>query len=150
MQWIESSCERVEQALPGDRQLLVDQALSESGVAEFGKAVVMADEVNTAFALQLAGKPLTAVEPDLDVERKPGLEPRTEEAEDGVEIVLVDVEALSRPQAQSSCAGVCRAVILKAHAGFEDAQRTDQAASTGCSCSSWRARASLSVFADWR
>src|SRR6266851_3367280 len=85
------------------------------------------DEVGAALPFELTGEPLPAVEPDLDVEGKPGLEPGAEEAEDGVKVVLVDVEALARPQTKTSFAWVRRAVVLEAHAGLDGAEGADQA-----------------------
>jgi hypothetical protein len=48
--------------------LTVHQALGQGGVAQPGKAVVVTGEVGDPAALQLAGQPLAAVEPNLDIE----------------------------------------------------------------------------------
>lgn len=122
------SRDRVESALPRDGELLVHEALGQSGVAERGEAVVVTDEVGAALPFELTGEPLPAVEPDLDVEGEPGLEPGAEEAEDGVEVVLVDVETLARSEAKPSFAPVRRAVVLEAHAGLDGAKGADEAA----------------------
>src|SRR5713226_1165725 len=123
----EGRVDGAESTLPRDRELLVHESLSQSGVAERGEAVVVTDEVGAALPFELTGEPLPAVEPDLDVEGKPGLEPGAEEAEDGVKVVLVDVEALARPQTKTSFAWVRRAVVLEAHAGLDGAEGADQA-----------------------
>jgi hypothetical protein len=54
---IESARDRIEHALPADRELLVEEALGECGIAERREAVVVALEVRAALARELAGEP---------------------------------------------------------------------------------------------
>src|SRR5206468_1279139 len=105
----------------------VHPALGEGGVAETGEAVVVAEEVVAALLLELARQPLAPVEADLDVEGEPGLEAGAHEAEDRVSPVLVDVQALARPQAEPPLGAVLGAVVLEAHAGLDDGERADEA-----------------------
>jgi hypothetical protein len=71
------------------------------------------------------GQPLAAVEPDLDVEREPGLQTGADEAEDRVSAVRVDVQALARPQTETALAGIRGAMVLEAHAGLDGLERAD-------------------------
>src|SRR6185312_7307425 len=107
-------------------QLLVGQALCELGVAESGEAVVVAFEVGFALGLELSSQPLATVETDLDVEGKPGLNACVHPTELGMEVVLVEMEALARPQFQPALARVLREVVLKAATGLDDGEHADQ------------------------
>jgi len=86
-----------------------------------GEAVVIALEVGVPGALELA-----AIQADLDVEREPCLEPRMDEAENGMEEVVVNVQTLAGAQPQSTLPGIGGAVILKTHTGFDGPKCTDE------------------------
>ena len=76
--------------------------------------------------MELSRQPLPAVEADLHGEREPGLNPHVHEAEDRVQQVVVDMEALARTQLESALLQVWRSVVLEAHAGLDGLERADQ------------------------
>jgi hypothetical protein len=106
--------------------LLVGQALRELGFAKPCEAVVVALELSFALGLELSSQPLAAVEADLDVEGKPGLDAGVDPSELGMKAVLVEMEALARPQFQPAQARVLGEVVLEAAAGFDDGEHADQ------------------------
>jgi hypothetical protein len=124
---VERPGQGVEGARPRHGELLVHQALGAGRVAQPGEPVVVPAEVAGAAAFELVGEPLPAVEADLDGEREPRLEAGVEEPEDAVAVVLVDVEALPRPEPEAAFMRIRRAVVLEAHAGLEGLERADQA-----------------------
>ena len=126
MQGVQRTRDRIERPLPVGGELLVHQPLSQAGVAEMSEAVVMAREVGVPGAGQLPGEPLTSVQTDLDVEREPGLDAGVHESEAGMEPVLVDMQALTRPTLQAALVAVWRAMVLETHTRLDGGQRPDE------------------------
>src|SRR5574341_1568139 len=124
---MESAGQGGERPRPGDGELPIHQALGEGGIAESGEGLVLPLEVGVAAAVELLGQPLAAVEGDLDVEGEPGLQASAEEAEVGVAVILVDVQAGPAPQAQAALVPVRGAVVLEAATGLEGLEGADQA-----------------------
>ncbi|MBF8274790.1 MAG: hypothetical protein HW380_3895 [Magnetococcales bacterium] len=73
---------------PGSAQLLVHQALRLHGIGDPWKAVV-ASLIGQADGVHLPSQPFPTVDANLDVERKPRLDPGIHESENGVELVLI-------------------------------------------------------------
>src|SRR5262249_41512500 len=65
---------------------------------------------------------------NLDIEREPGLDPAADETKARVEIVLIQVQALARLQAQPSLGRIRCAVVLEGHARLEHTEHTNQPA----------------------
>ena len=55
-----------------------------------------------SFTHELMGQPMAAVQTYLHVERQIGLQPHMHEAEFGVQVILVNVQALARAQLEAS------------------------------------------------
>jgi len=146
VQRIELACNCIQRRPPGDGELAVHQALGQGGVAQPCKAVVATGEVGGSAALQLAGQPLAAVEPNLDIEGKPGLDAAADETKARVEIVLVQVQALSRLKRKPLWAGSCARWYSKVMQGSSARNMQISPRWSGCSLSSRRAKASLSTF----
>jgi hypothetical protein len=106
--------------------LLVEEGLGGGDVFQPGKGIV-APHVAEPGLIQLAGEPLAAVEADVDAEGEPGLDAGVHEAEDGMDLVVVQVQALALAVADLQLAGLVVLVDLEGHAGIDAAQHADEA-----------------------
>jgi hypothetical protein len=105
-------------------QCLTRQLLGPRQVFQPHEAVV-ASVVAQAEGVHLAGEPLVAVEADVDREGEPGLQADMHEAEDGVDLVVVQVQALAWAVDDLEFLGGAVAVNLEGHALFDAAQDPD-------------------------
>jgi len=76
--------------------------------------------------VHLAGQPFPAVQADVDVEGEPGLDAGVHEAEDRVDLVVVQMQALARPVAHLQLPALGVGDDLERHAGIDAAQDADQ------------------------
>src|SRR5207244_12160858 len=72
-------------------------------------------------------QPLAAVEADLDRERKPGLDARMHEAEQRMDLVVVQVQALAAARLEIDELALALPHDLVAQAGLDGADPADQA-----------------------
>ncbi len=105
---------------------MVGQTLGQLRVAEPSEAIVVTLEVGSALSLKLSGQPLAAVQTDLDIEGKPGLDAGVDPPELGMDVVLVEMEALARPQFQPALAAILGEVVLEAAARLHDGEHANQ------------------------
>ena len=78
-------------------ELTIHQALSLAPVGNPRKAVVLLQVFETS-GLHLSCQPFSAVEADLNGEGKPGLDAGIEEAEDGMNLVVVEEQTFAGAQ----------------------------------------------------
>jgi hypothetical protein len=85
----------VQQIRPGGLDLAVHQPLRLVGILKPGEAVFTPD-VAEAGLVHASGQPLAAIQADLDPERGPGLDAGMHEAEQRVDLVVIEEQALAR------------------------------------------------------
>ena len=95
MNGVQLASDAVEQLGPFGLELTIHQALSFRPVGNPGKAVVLLQVVETS-GLHLACQPFSAIKTDLNGEGEPGLDAGIEEAEDGVNLVVVEKQTFAR------------------------------------------------------
>ena len=76
--------------------------------------------------IHLAREPLAAVDADINSEGKPGLDAGVHEAEDRVDLVVIQVQALALAVMDFQFAGLAILGHLEGHAGIDAAQHADQ------------------------
>src|SRR5215469_9257296 len=76
-------------------ELTVPQALSFGPVGDRRETVVLLQVIETS-GLHLSPQPFPSVEADLDGEREPGLNASIEEAEDRMDLIVIEEQALAR------------------------------------------------------
>src|SRR5262245_20722960 len=76
--------------------------------------------------IQLAGEPLAAVETDVDADGKLGLDAGVHEAEDRVDLVVVEVDALTLPVVDLQLPGLMVLANIERHARIDAAEHADQ------------------------
>ena len=89
MNGVELASDVVEQLGPSGFELTIHQALSFRPVGDPGKTVVMLQVIETG-GLHLPRQPFPSVDADLDGEREPGLNASIEEAEDRMDLVVIE------------------------------------------------------------
>jgi hypothetical protein len=94
MNGVELSGDAVEQFGPWGFELTIHQALSFAPVRKPGKAVVLLQVIESS-GLHLSGQPFPAVEADLNREGEPGLDTGIEEAEDGVDLIVIEKQTFA-------------------------------------------------------
>src|SRR5678816_1277136 len=109
--------QQVQRSWPADLQLLIHQALGVLDVGDPGEAV-LATLIGDALAIERARQPLATVEPDLDLEREPGLYSDVHEAEHGMLEVVVQVQALALLHLQLELLGFAVAMQPEAEHRF--------------------------------
>jgi len=122
---MDALAQRIESGGPRGPQLLIEEVLRQFWGVDTGETVVGLFE-SYPMAQELAAQPFAAVQTHLHVKREIGLKPQVHEAEVRVEVILVNVEALARPQLQTAFLELGRAMILEAHARFDGFERADQ------------------------
>ena len=105
--------------------MLVAQALCLLRILEVGEGVVAAPVAQPGL-VHLPGQPFAAVEADVDAEGEPGLHAGVHEAEDRVQVVVVQVQAGPRPVAQFQAAGGAVALDAEGHTRFDRLEDADQ------------------------
>ena len=95
MNGIELASDAVEQLGPFGFELTIHQALSLRPVGGPRETVVMLQVIETS-GLHLARQPFPSVKADLYGERKPSLNASIEEAEDRMDLVVIEKQAFAR------------------------------------------------------
>ena len=90
-----------------------------------GKGVVAPHIVEFGL-IHLARQPLAAVDADINPEGKPGLDAGVHEAEDRVDLIVIQVQALALAVMDFQFAGLPILGHLEGHAGVDAAQHADQ------------------------
>ena len=127
MNGVELASDAVEELGPFGFELTIHQALSFGPVGIPGKAVVLLQVVETG-GLHLSRQPCPPVEADLNGEREPGLNTGIEEAEDRVDLVVVEEQAFARAPLQLDFFSQAIAMDLKLGTGFETTEHAHQSA----------------------
>ena len=95
MNGVELASDAVEQLGPFGFELTVHQALSFRPVGDPRETVVMLQVIEPS-GLHLSRQPFPSVQADLYGEREPGLNASVEEAEDRMDLVVIEEEAFAR------------------------------------------------------
>ena len=106
---------------------------------------VVPSHVAQAGGIHRAGQPLPAVQADLDGEGEPSLDARMHEAEDRMDLVVVEIQALAMTRPQLQMLGLAVADDVIRQAGFDRRQDADQALLDPVLPAIARARSSLLV-----
>src|SRR6266705_3153279 len=110
---------------PIDLKLLVHQTLSSFEMTDPGKAILFLGVVHLV-AIHLAAQPLTPVDANLDLERKPALQPQVHEPKLRVQMVEVKMLALAAFQLELQLFGLAITAEKISAAGFHAAKDADQ------------------------
>src|SRR6516225_6458472 len=94
---VELASDAVKQLWPLGFELRIQQTLSFGPVGNPREAVVLLQVVETS-GLHLSGQPFSSVEADLNGEREPSLDAGIEEAEDGMNLVVVEEQTFAGAQ----------------------------------------------------
>ena len=106
--------------------MLIEEGLSLGDVFQPGKGVVPLHVVQLDL-IHLAGEPLAAVDTDIDAEGEPGLDAGVHEAEDGVHLIVIQVQTFALAIADLQLSGVVVFVDGEGHAGIDAAEHADEA-----------------------
>ena len=126
MHGVELTHQLVEDQRPVDLQLRREQGLGTRPVIDRDEGVVLL-EVADAGGVELACQPVAAVEDDLDLERRPGLDADVHRPVDRVVEIEVLVQALAEGGSQFEVFGLCIAMDLITAAGLDATEDGDEA-----------------------
>ena len=127
MNGVELLGDAIKQLGPFGFELPVHQALSFRPVGDPRETVVMLQVIEPS-GLHLSRQPFPSVQADLYGEREPGLNASVEEAEDRMDLVVVEEQAFARAKLQLQLFRHSIAMNLKLPTGFEAAQHAYQSA----------------------
>lgn len=131
---VELSGDSIESLGPSGLELLIHEFLSCRNILDPRKAV-LPPAVRQSLLVHLAGEPLPAVHADLDREGEPCLDPGVHEAEDGVDEVVVQEQALASARNELELLQVPVSVDLVSDAGLDCREETDEALANAVSLS---------------
>ena len=127
MNGVQLASDAVEQLRPFGFELMIHQALSCTPVGNPREAVVLLQVMETG-GLHLWRQPFPSVEADWNGEREPSLNAGIEQAEEGVDLVVVEEEALARGWLQFQFFGQAVAMDSEGGAGLETTEHAYQSA----------------------